>query len=723
MSKVQKKVYGNIIRGEIATINQGGSGSKTRLLNIVMQLRKAANHPYLFDGVEDRSLDPYGEHLVENCGKMVVLDKLLAKLFKQDSRVLIFSQMTRCLDILEDYCMMRGHKFCRIDGNTSTADREDQMQEYNAPGSEKFVFLLSTRAGGLGINLHTADIVVLYDSDWNPQMDLQAQDRAHRIGQTKQVRVYRFLTEDSIEVKIIQRAETKLRLDALVVQQGRLTTSNKISKDEMMEMIRYGADMVFRNTEGSITDEDIDILLAKCETKTAEMNEKLQKHAGGMMEFALDGGSEFSLLNAPATSAEKAAEKKAEELAALIASNNSIGKRERKRSNYNEASFYHGENGRMQQVRSSLLPQPRPMPRTQPYQFFDTARLEALYKKEKWFFDRYQWDENPPRLRGLTDAEEEERTALLAAGFPTWNHKEKQALVRACVKYGRTAVAQICKYMTTKAPEEVRAYLKVFLARYTELPNHGRVTSALRTGEKLLKKKKQCTIELNNLISSVMSGDADGDASSSSSSSASSSATTAAAAAAAPSTSAAAAAAPSTSAAESKTPPTPPPTPLVSKAALTLPALEKRLPLKYRQSDKDRGYSAYEDCALLLYTYQHGYGNWNAVRKAVLASPYLVLNYYVRTRMAYEYGRRIDTLLRVFKQGLPSFPKAKKKTKKTKKNGDGDGDDDGDDSSVASMDDDDGKRSPTPTSMMMDDDDDNDSVSSSEPARKRQRKK
>ena len=104
---------------------------------------------------------------------------------------------------LADYCAIRGYETCRIDGSTSYDEREDAIDSYNAPGSSKFVFLLSTRAGGLGINLATADVVILYDSDWNPQVDLQAQDRAHRIGQTKPVKVYRLVTSGSVEEKII----------------------------------------------------------------------------------------------------------------------------------------------------------------------------------------------------------------------------------------------------------------------------------------------------------------------------------------------------------------------------------------------------------------------------------------------------------------------------------------------------------------------------------------
>lgn len=155
---------------------------------------------------------PYtdGPHLWENSGKMQLLDKLLAKVKEQGSRVLLFSQvgedrvsddqMTRMLDILEDYMRIKGYEYCRIDGQTTVGlkmgdhtqgeEREARMDAFNAPDSTKFCFLLSTRAGGLGINLATADVVILYDSDWNPQADLQAEDRAHRIGQKKLVRVF-----------------------------------------------------------------------------------------------------------------------------------------------------------------------------------------------------------------------------------------------------------------------------------------------------------------------------------------------------------------------------------------------------------------------------------------------------------------------------------------------------------------------------------------------------
>lgn len=129
--------------------------------------------------------------------------------------------------------------------------------------------MLTTRAGGLGINLTTADVVILYDSDWNPQVDLQAMDRAHRIGQTKTVKVFRLVTDNTVEERVVERAEIKLRLDTIVIQQGRLAEAQKtVGKDEMLMMIRHGADHVFASKDSEITDENIDSILEQSEEKT-----------------------------------------------------------------------------------------------------------------------------------------------------------------------------------------------------------------------------------------------------------------------------------------------------------------------------------------------------------------------------------------------------------------------------------------------------------------------
>ena len=142
--------------------------------------------------------------------------------------------MTKMLNILEAWINIAGYTYLRLDGATKVDERQRLMDRFNI-GKKHFLFILATRAGGLGINLATADTVIIYDSDWNPQMDLQAVDRAHRIGQTKPVVVYRFMTENSVEEKIIERAQKKLYLDAAVIQQGRLAEQSKtLSKDEML---------------------------------------------------------------------------------------------------------------------------------------------------------------------------------------------------------------------------------------------------------------------------------------------------------------------------------------------------------------------------------------------------------------------------------------------------------------------------------------------------------
>ncbi|XBW38073.1 hypothetical protein QEN19_003660 [Hanseniaspora menglaensis] len=284
MTEMQKKWYKSLLTKDLDALNGSvaKSESKTRLLNIVMQLRKCCNHPYLFDGAEPGPPFTTDEHLVENSAKMIILDKLLKLKKQQGSRVLIFSQMSRQLDILEDFCFLRDYNYCRIDGQTEHEDRIKAIDDYNEPNSDKFIFLLTTRAGGLGINLVTADTVVIYDSDWNPQADLQAMDRAHRIGQKKQVYVYRFITENAIEEKILERAKQKLRLDQLVIQQGLRNNSQqeKIgkSKDDLLNMIQYGADDMFSDQNTAITSENLDIdeILKKGAQKTQELNAKYE---------------------------------------------------------------------------------------------------------------------------------------------------------------------------------------------------------------------------------------------------------------------------------------------------------------------------------------------------------------------------------------------------------------------------------------------------------------
>lgn len=272
LTKKQREWYLHVLSKDAEVLNKSKGGT-TVLTNILMELRKVINHPFLLDGVEDGPPFLINESIVKVSGKMQILDKLLYRLQKEKEeghKVLIFSQFTSMLDILEDYCRLRKFKVNRIDGNTSGYDRESQMATFNAPQSDAFIFLLSTRAGGLGINLQAANHVIIYDSDWNPQMDLQAQDRAHRIGQKRPVRVYRFVTDGTVEEKIYRRALKKLYLDAVVVQQGRLQTKTQqnVSKAELLSMIKFGAEEIFKTRHEDVTEADIDFLLDQGETRS-----------------------------------------------------------------------------------------------------------------------------------------------------------------------------------------------------------------------------------------------------------------------------------------------------------------------------------------------------------------------------------------------------------------------------------------------------------------------
>ncbi len=272
LSQLQKSMYKQILSKNIDAVN-GVNKDKIQLLNILIQLKKVCNHPYLFPKIEKGPPFEEGEHLVENSMKLKILDILLKKLFTEGSRVLIFSQMTTLLNILDDYCRYRGYRYCRIDGSTSSEDRDTRIEDFQSAGSDKFIFLLSTRAGGLGINLHSANVVIIYDSDWNPQVDLQAIDRAHRIGQTKPVTIYRFVTEGTVEEKIVERAAKKLKIDHLIIQKGK-QTQNKVTALEMNNIIQYGADRIFTAEEESATIKNIEDILEYSINKT----EKIQDH-------------------------------------------------------------------------------------------------------------------------------------------------------------------------------------------------------------------------------------------------------------------------------------------------------------------------------------------------------------------------------------------------------------------------------------------------------------
>uniref|UniRef100_A0A3P8QRD6 DNA helicase n=1 Tax=Astatotilapia calliptera TaxID=8154 RepID=A0A3P8QRD6_ASTCA len=288
MSAQQKQFYKWILTRNYKALAKGTRGSSSGFLNIVMELKKCCNHSFLIKQPEDGDAETQQEHLqalVRGSGKLVLLDKLLTRLRERGNRVLIFSQMVRMLDILAEYLSKKRYPFQRLDGSIKGEIRKQALDHFNAEGSEDFCFLLSTRAGGLGINLASADTVVIFDSDWNPQNDLQAQARAHRIGQKKQVNIYRLVTKGTVEEDIIERAKKKMVLDHLVIQRmdttGRTvldsnsgnTNSNPFNKEELTAILKFGAEDLFKEAEGEESEPqemDIDEILRLAETRESD---------------------------------------------------------------------------------------------------------------------------------------------------------------------------------------------------------------------------------------------------------------------------------------------------------------------------------------------------------------------------------------------------------------------------------------------------------------------
>ena len=221
------------MQGNTGDGDQGSTaGQHKQLSNLIMQLRKVANHPFQFWGAEEDPASTTVADLVGNSGKLAVLDKLLIELFRKGHRVCIFSQFTFVLDIIDDYCVERGWCYSRLDGSTGRAQRNLILKRFNAPESPDFLFLMSTRAGGMGLNIQSADTVILFDSDWNPQPDIQAMARVHRIGQKKTVHVYRLVCKGTIEERILARAEKKLYLDKMVNTGGSKSTLDLLEEAE-----------------------------------------------------------------------------------------------------------------------------------------------------------------------------------------------------------------------------------------------------------------------------------------------------------------------------------------------------------------------------------------------------------------------------------------------------------------------------------------------------------
>ncbi|XP_015485900.1 chromodomain-helicase-DNA-binding protein 1-like [Parus major] len=263
MSALQKKYYKAILKKDLDAF-ENEMGRKVTLQNVLIQLRKCVAHPYLFNGVEPEPFE-IGDHIVEASGKMCLLDKLLSFLYTGGHRVLLFSQMTQLLDILQDYMDYRGYSYERLDGSVRGEERHLAIKNFGQ--QPIFIFLLSTRAGGVGMNLTAADTVIFTDSDFNPQNDLQAIARAHRIGQHKPVKIIRLIGRDTVEEIIYRRASSKLRLTNAIVEGGQFALGapkpQGTTELQLCEILKFGLDKLLSSEGSTIQDVELENILGE----------------------------------------------------------------------------------------------------------------------------------------------------------------------------------------------------------------------------------------------------------------------------------------------------------------------------------------------------------------------------------------------------------------------------------------------------------------------------
>jgi len=291
LTSIQKQYYRAIFEHNHSFLSMGTNrATAPKLMNIQMELRKCCNHPFLLDGVETRELEKYHKELydsgkiddktadeqqamlnehgyINTSGKMVLLNKLLPKLRQEGHKVLIFSQMVKMLDLVSEFCDYKGFRHERLDGRVRGTERQKAIDRFERE-DDSFIFLLSTRAGGVGINLTAADICIIFDSDWNPQNDVQAQARCHRIGQTKDVMIYRLITSRTFEQEMFDRASKKLGLEQAVLGTfGQEDDDGKPSSKEMEQLLKKGAYALMDDDNDEIgkefCEDDIDNILAK----------------------------------------------------------------------------------------------------------------------------------------------------------------------------------------------------------------------------------------------------------------------------------------------------------------------------------------------------------------------------------------------------------------------------------------------------------------------------
>ena len=463
---------------------------------------------------------------------------------------------------------------------------------------------MSTRAGGLGINLQTADTVILYDSDWNPQADLQAQDRAHRIGQKKQVQVFRLVTEDTVEEKVVERAQQKLKLDAMVVQQGRLQEKeNKLSKDDLLETLRFGADKIFRTKDSSsITDDDIDTILEEGRKKTFEMNSKLQTaEKGDMLDFSLDGGLSTQVFEGKDYS-DKNFREGENAMGGSSSSSNFMfidpGKRERKTiATYSDAPMKVNRDDAVPKQRQ--LPRHLKLPKMDEWQFYDRLRLQEIQDEESRLWESMVERGDPAlqtqisKLVVLPPDLQDEKTNLMSQAFGDWSRMHYTNFIKASAKYGRNNFDKISEDVH-RPLEEVSRYGSIFWSEGPETfspSDWEKIVKQVEKGEKRLEEIDRLTDATGRLI------------------------------------------------------------------GMFADPWEE---LCFRHvGAQGRVFHSIEDRYLLCLTHLHGYGNWDRVRSSIRRCERFRFDYYLLSCSAETLGKRCESLMRMAEKELAEMDKKK----------------------------------------------------------------
>ncbi|MCI4373928.1 hypothetical protein PGIGA_G00000140 [Pangasianodon gigas] len=499
LSTMQKKYYKYILTRNFEALNTRGGGNQVSLLNVVMDLKKCCNHPYLFPtaAIEAPKM-PNGMYeggaLTKASGKLMLLCKMLRRLKEGGHRVLIFSQMTKMLDLLEDFLENEGYKYERIDGGVTGVMRQEAIDRFNAPGAPQFVFLLSTRAGGLGINLATADTVIIYDSDWNPHNDIQAFSRAHRIGQNRKVMIYRFVTKASVEERITQVAKKKMMLTHLVVRPGLGSKAGSMSKQELDDILKFGTEELFKDDpgEGDNKEEDssvihyddkaIDKLLdrnqdATDDTELQSMNEYLSSFK--VAQYVVKDEEDEEEVDREIIKQEESVDPDYwekllrhhyEQQQEVLASHLGKGKRPRKPVNYNDCS---------QEERADWHDD-----QSDNQSDYSVASEEG----DEDFDERSEANNRRPSRKGLRNDKEKPLPPLLARvggnievlGF---NSRQRKAFLNAVMRYGMPpqdafTTQWLVRDLRGKSEKEFKAYVSLFMRHLCEPGADGAETFA-----------------------------------------------------------------------------------------------------------------------------------------------------------------------------------------------------------------------------------------------------